>query len=154
MNSPGILGSPGLGAPADPCSRETVLSMLKESRKREVDKEDDRSFTAGQKGKRRYVTTTGCNAFIYNILFFSHLSVSLGIVWLLKTVYNVHLLFVHLGAMTAVGVLTRHLSHCCPMELLHSWCPSECEQCQYKTFFSVIQVLILHLNATLLSFSV
>ncbi|XP_014052596.1 nuclear envelope pore membrane protein POM 121 [Salmo salar] len=59
LNSPGILGSPGLGAPADPCSRETVLSMLKESRKREVDKEDDRSFTAGQKGKRRRHDSSG-----------------------------------------------------------------------------------------------
>nr|XP_046181054.1 nuclear envelope pore membrane protein POM 121 isoform X1 [Oncorhynchus gorbuscha] len=59
LNSPGILGSPDLGAPADPCSRETVLSMLKESRKREVDNEDDRSFTAGQKSKRRRHDSSG-----------------------------------------------------------------------------------------------
>uniref|UniRef100_A0A8C8CJ71 Uncharacterized protein n=1 Tax=Oncorhynchus tshawytscha TaxID=74940 RepID=A0A8C8CJ71_ONCTS len=57
LNSPGVLGSPGLGAPADPCSRETVLSMLKESRKRVV--EDDRSFTAGQKSKRRRHDSSG-----------------------------------------------------------------------------------------------
>ncbi|XP_055798349.1 nuclear envelope pore membrane protein POM 121-like [Salvelinus fontinalis] len=59
LNSLGILGSPGLGAPADPCSRETVLSVLKESRKREVDNEDDRSFTAGQKSKRRRHDSSG-----------------------------------------------------------------------------------------------
>uniref|UniRef100_A0A674B2U3 POM121 transmembrane nucleoporin n=1 Tax=Salmo trutta TaxID=8032 RepID=A0A674B2U3_SALTR len=57
LNSPGVLGSPGLGAPADPCSRETVLSVLKESRKRVV--EDDRSFTAGQKSKRRRHDSSG-----------------------------------------------------------------------------------------------
>uniref|UniRef100_A0A667ZN62 POM121 transmembrane nucleoporin n=1 Tax=Myripristis murdjan TaxID=586833 RepID=A0A667ZN62_9TELE len=43
---------PGPKAPADPCSRETVLSVLKESRKREVG-EDEGSFTAEQKSKRR-----------------------------------------------------------------------------------------------------
>uniref|UniRef100_A0A4W5M3Y7 POM121 transmembrane nucleoporin n=1 Tax=Hucho hucho TaxID=62062 RepID=A0A4W5M3Y7_9TELE len=59
LNSPGVLGSPGLGAPADPCSRETVLSVLKESRKREVDNEDDRSFTVGQKNKRRRHDSSG-----------------------------------------------------------------------------------------------
>ncbi|XP_055731055.1 nuclear envelope pore membrane protein POM 121-like isoform X2 [Salvelinus fontinalis] len=57
LNSPGVLGSPGLGAPVDPCSRETVLSVLKESRKRVV--EDDRSFTAGQKSKRRRHDSSG-----------------------------------------------------------------------------------------------
>ncbi|CDQ65987.1 unnamed protein product [Oncorhynchus mykiss] len=57
LNSPGVLGSPGLGAPADPCSKETVLSVLKESRKRVV--EDDRSFTAGQKSKRRRHDSSG-----------------------------------------------------------------------------------------------
>ncbi|XP_076017379.1 nuclear envelope pore membrane protein POM 121 [Genypterus blacodes] len=39
-------------APADPCSRESVLKVLKESRKREVE-DEDRSFTAEQKNKRR-----------------------------------------------------------------------------------------------------
>ncbi|XP_038832499.1 nuclear envelope pore membrane protein POM 121-like isoform X2 [Salvelinus namaycush] len=57
LNSPGVLGSPGLGAPVDPCSRETVLSVLKESRKRVV--EDDRSFTAWQKSKRRRHDSSG-----------------------------------------------------------------------------------------------
>ncbi|CAB1352399.1 unnamed protein product [Coregonus sp. 'balchen'] len=63
LNSPGVLGSPGLAAPADPCSRETVLSVLKESRKREVDDEDDRSFTAGQKSKRSTLKR-GLNAMV------------------------------------------------------------------------------------------
>ncbi|XP_022618012.1 nuclear envelope pore membrane protein POM 121-like [Seriola dumerili] len=39
-------------APADPCSRESVLRVLKESRKREVE-DEDRSFTTEQKSKRR-----------------------------------------------------------------------------------------------------
>ncbi|CAI5642830.1 nuclear envelope pore membrane protein POM 121 [Oreochromis niloticus] len=39
-------------APADPCSRESVLKVLKESRKREVE-DEDRSFTTEQKSKRR-----------------------------------------------------------------------------------------------------
>ncbi|XP_030601885.1 nuclear envelope pore membrane protein POM 121 isoform X2 [Archocentrus centrarchus] len=39
-------------APADPCSRESVLRVLKESRKREVE-DEDRSFTSEQKSKRR-----------------------------------------------------------------------------------------------------
>ncbi|XP_037604473.1 nuclear envelope pore membrane protein POM 121 [Sebastes umbrosus] len=39
-------------APVDPCSRESVLKVLKESRKREVE-EEDRSFTTEQKSKRR-----------------------------------------------------------------------------------------------------
>ncbi|XP_068187885.1 nuclear envelope pore membrane protein POM 121 [Antennarius striatus] len=39
-------------APADPCSRESVLKVLKESRKREVE-EEDRSFTTEQRSKRR-----------------------------------------------------------------------------------------------------
>lgn len=40
----------------EPCSRESVLSVLRESRKREVDKEDKRENTEGQYGKRRYIT--------------------------------------------------------------------------------------------------
>ncbi|XP_047185322.1 nuclear envelope pore membrane protein POM 121 isoform X2 [Scophthalmus maximus] len=39
-------------APADPCSRESVLRVLKESRKREVE-DEDRSFITEQKSKRR-----------------------------------------------------------------------------------------------------
>ncbi|KAM6983589.1 nuclear envelope pore membrane protein POM 121 isoform 2-T2 [Tautogolabrus adspersus] len=37
---------------ADPCSRESVLKVLKESRKRDVE-DEDRSFTTEQKSKRR-----------------------------------------------------------------------------------------------------
>ncbi|XP_028450602.1 nuclear envelope pore membrane protein POM 121 isoform X1 [Perca flavescens] len=73
-NSPGVLSpvtvkiarpdhhsSPGLDhlscaglprAPVDPCSRESVLKVLKESRKREVE-DEDRSFASEQKRKRR-----------------------------------------------------------------------------------------------------
>ncbi|XP_019728987.1 nuclear envelope pore membrane protein POM 121 [Hippocampus comes] len=39
-------------APMDPCSRESVLKVLKDSRKREVD-DADRSFNAEQRSKRR-----------------------------------------------------------------------------------------------------
>ncbi|XP_060942133.1 nuclear envelope pore membrane protein POM 121 [Limanda limanda] len=39
-------------AAADPCSRESVLKVLKESRKREVE-DEDKSFTIEQKSKRR-----------------------------------------------------------------------------------------------------
>ncbi|KAL0994497.1 hypothetical protein UPYG_G00123030 [Umbra pygmaea] len=56
--APVAIGSPGLAAAADPCSRETVLSMLKESRKRDVDA-DDRSFNSGQKSKRRRHESSG-----------------------------------------------------------------------------------------------
>ncbi|KAM3838243.1 nuclear envelope pore membrane protein POM 121, partial [Diretmus argenteus] len=42
----------GPGPSADPCSRETVLKVLKESRKREVE-DEERTFTAEQKSKRR-----------------------------------------------------------------------------------------------------
>uniref|UniRef100_UPI0037E84E0D nuclear envelope pore membrane protein POM 121 n=1 Tax=Semicossyphus pulcher TaxID=241346 RepID=UPI0037E84E0D len=38
--------------PADPCSRESVLKVLKESRKRDVE-DEDRSFSAEQRSKRR-----------------------------------------------------------------------------------------------------
>ncbi|KAI7793734.1 putative nuclear envelope pore membrane protein POM 121, partial [Triplophysa rosa] len=51
LNSPVVVTSPGIGAQADPCSRETVLSVLRESRKREVDEED--KCASGQKSKRR-----------------------------------------------------------------------------------------------------
>ena len=42
-------------APEDPCSRESVLKVLKESRKREVE-DEDRSYATEQKSKRRYQT--------------------------------------------------------------------------------------------------
>lgn len=54
LNSPGAATSPGIGAQTDPCSREAVLSVLRESRKREVD-EEEKSASSGQKSKRRYV---------------------------------------------------------------------------------------------------
>ncbi|CAJ1063411.1 nuclear envelope pore membrane protein POM 121 [Xyrichtys novacula] len=38
--------------PADPCSRESVLKVLKESRKRDVE-DEERSFTSEQRSKRR-----------------------------------------------------------------------------------------------------
>jgi len=40
-------------APVDPCSRESVLKVLKNSGKREVE-DEDKSFTAEQESKRRY----------------------------------------------------------------------------------------------------
>ncbi|XP_016132977.1 nuclear envelope pore membrane protein POM 121 [Sinocyclocheilus grahami] len=58
LNSPGAVRSPGIGAQTDPCSREAVLSVLRESRKREVD-EEDRSASSGQKSKRRRHDSSG-----------------------------------------------------------------------------------------------
>ncbi|XP_043107069.1 nuclear envelope pore membrane protein POM 121 [Puntigrus tetrazona] len=58
LNSPGAVKSPGIGAQTDPCSREAVLSVLRESRKREVD-EEDRSASSGQKSKRRRHDSSG-----------------------------------------------------------------------------------------------
>uniref|UniRef100_A0A8C1VQ02 POM121 transmembrane nucleoporin n=1 Tax=Cyprinus carpio TaxID=7962 RepID=A0A8C1VQ02_CYPCA len=58
LNSPGAVKSPGIGAQADPCSREAVLSVLRESRKREVD-EEDKSASSGQKSKRRRHDSSG-----------------------------------------------------------------------------------------------
>lgn len=58
LNSTGAVASPEFEARADPCSRETVLSVLRASRKRDVDDDDDdddeRAHEAGQKSKRRY----------------------------------------------------------------------------------------------------
>uniref|UniRef100_A0A3Q3X2T0 Uncharacterized protein n=1 Tax=Mola mola TaxID=94237 RepID=A0A3Q3X2T0_MOLML len=53
-NSPAVLSpvTVKIAAPADPCSRESVLKVLKESRKREV-QDEDRSFTTEQRSKRR-----------------------------------------------------------------------------------------------------
>lgn len=39
-------------SPVDPCSRESVLKVLKETRKRNVE-DEDRSFTTEQRNKRR-----------------------------------------------------------------------------------------------------
>ncbi|KAM7397517.1 hypothetical protein PAMA_005697 [Pampus argenteus] len=50
LGHPSCAGLPK--APADPCSKESVLKALKESRKREVE-DEDRSFMAEQKSKRR-----------------------------------------------------------------------------------------------------
>ncbi|XP_039532104.1 nuclear envelope pore membrane protein POM 121 isoform X1 [Pimephales promelas] len=52
LTSPGAVTSPGIGAQTDPCSREAVLSVLRESRKREVD-DEEKSASSGQKSKRR-----------------------------------------------------------------------------------------------------
>ncbi|XP_051541897.1 nuclear envelope pore membrane protein POM 121-like [Myxocyprinus asiaticus] len=58
LNSPGAVTSPGIGEQADPCSRETVLSVLRESRKREVN-EEDKNAASGQKSKRRRHDSSG-----------------------------------------------------------------------------------------------
>ncbi|KAL7847389.1 hypothetical protein SRHO_G00223690 [Serrasalmus rhombeus] len=58
LSSPGALASPGFGVQADPCSRETVLNVLRESRKRDADGED-RGHAAGQKSKRRRHDSSG-----------------------------------------------------------------------------------------------
>lgn len=42
-------------APVDPCSRESVLKVLKETRKRDVE-DEDRSFITEQRSKRRYLS--------------------------------------------------------------------------------------------------
>uniref|UniRef100_A0AAY4EJT9 POM121 transmembrane nucleoporin n=1 Tax=Denticeps clupeoides TaxID=299321 RepID=A0AAY4EJT9_9TELE len=47
------LNSPSTTVSPDPCSRESVLSILRENRKREVEEEDERCHAEGQKSKRR-----------------------------------------------------------------------------------------------------
>uniref|UniRef100_H3BI18 POM121 transmembrane nucleoporin n=1 Tax=Latimeria chalumnae TaxID=7897 RepID=H3BI18_LATCH len=49
--SPSV-SSPSANSP-DPCARETVLSALKESRKRGAEEEEERASTSGQENKRR-----------------------------------------------------------------------------------------------------
>ncbi|MGH0157844.1 UNVERIFIED_CONTAM: hypothetical protein FKN15_036157 [Acipenser sinensis] len=44
---------------ADPCSKETVLSALRESRKRVADEEEERCYSAGQEKKRRRHDSSG-----------------------------------------------------------------------------------------------
>ncbi|XP_033905997.3 nuclear envelope pore membrane protein POM 121-like isoform X2 [Acipenser ruthenus] len=44
---------------ADPCSKETVLSALRESRKRVADEEEERCYSAGQDKKRRRHDSSG-----------------------------------------------------------------------------------------------
>lgn len=46
------LSSPSSNAP-DPCAKETVLSALKEKKKRTVEEEEDQIFTDSQENKRR-----------------------------------------------------------------------------------------------------
>lgn len=59
LSSTAAVTSPGFEAQADPCSRETVLSVLRASRKRDDDDDDDeRAHEAGQKSKRRYPLET------------------------------------------------------------------------------------------------
>ncbi|XP_046716788.1 nuclear envelope pore membrane protein POM 121 isoform X1 [Silurus meridionalis] len=53
LNSPGAVTSPGFEVQADPCSRETVLNVLRANRKRDVCDEEERTHEAGQKSKRR-----------------------------------------------------------------------------------------------------
>ncbi|XP_075761134.1 nuclear envelope pore membrane protein POM 121 isoform X3 [Pelodiscus sinensis] len=43
----------------DPCAKETVLSALKDSRKRAVEEEQDQSFPSGQESKRRRHDSSG-----------------------------------------------------------------------------------------------
>ncbi|XP_066551273.1 nuclear envelope pore membrane protein POM 121 isoform X1 [Amia ocellicauda] len=59
VSSPLAPLSPGLGAPSDPCAKETVLNALKESRKRENDEEEERGYSAGQDSKRRRHDSNG-----------------------------------------------------------------------------------------------
>lgn len=54
LSSAAVVTSPGFEAQADPCSRDTVLSVLRASRKRDVD-DDEGAHEAGQKSKRRYL---------------------------------------------------------------------------------------------------
>ncbi|XP_066507773.1 nuclear envelope pore membrane protein POM 121 [Hoplias malabaricus] len=58
LNSPGALTSTGFGVQGDPCSRETVLGMLRESRKRDVD-DADKGHAAGLNSKRRRHDSSG-----------------------------------------------------------------------------------------------
>lgn len=60
LNSAAAVTSPGFEAQADPCSRETVLSVLRGRRKHDVDDDDDdeRVHEARQKSKRRYSLET------------------------------------------------------------------------------------------------
>lgn len=57
LSSTAAVTSPGFESQADPCSRETVLSVLRASRKRDVD-DDERAHETGQKSKRRYLLET------------------------------------------------------------------------------------------------
>ncbi|XP_022537212.2 nuclear envelope pore membrane protein POM 121 [Astyanax mexicanus] len=67
LNSPGALTSPGFGVQADPCSRETVLNVLRESRKRDVD-DEDKSHATGQKSKRRRHDSSGSSQSAFETL--------------------------------------------------------------------------------------
>ncbi|XP_029105938.1 nuclear envelope pore membrane protein POM 121-like isoform X2 [Scleropages formosus] len=66
--SPSSSQSPRLGPPADPCSLEAVLSVLKESRKREVDRVEDRACATSQKSKRSRHESTGSSSSAVELL--------------------------------------------------------------------------------------
>ncbi|XP_053501216.1 nuclear envelope pore membrane protein POM 121 [Ictalurus furcatus] len=72
LNSTGAVASPEFEARADPCSRETVLSVLRASRKRDVDNDDDdddeRAHEAGQKSKRRRNDSSGSSQSVFEPL--------------------------------------------------------------------------------------
>ncbi|KAK3521931.1 hypothetical protein QTP70_020037 [Hemibagrus guttatus] len=68
LNSAGAVTSPGFEARADPCSRETVMSVLRASRKREDDDEDERAHEAGQKSKRRRNDSNGSSQSVFETL--------------------------------------------------------------------------------------
>ncbi|KAF4082109.1 hypothetical protein AMELA_G00147820 [Ameiurus melas] len=71
LNSAGAVTSPEVEARADPCSRETVLSVLRASRKRDVDDDDDddeRAHEAGQKSKRRRNDSSGSSQSVFEPL--------------------------------------------------------------------------------------
>ncbi|XP_069040589.1 nuclear envelope pore membrane protein POM 121 [Lepisosteus oculatus] len=59
LSSPLTALAPGLGASVDPCSKEAVLTALKEGRKREVEEEEGRSCSEGQESKRRRHDSSG-----------------------------------------------------------------------------------------------
>ncbi|KAB5543451.1 hypothetical protein PHYPO_G00079310 [Pangasianodon hypophthalmus] len=71
VTSAGAVTSPGFEARADPCSRETVLSVLRASRKRDVDDDnddDERAHEAGQKSKRRRNDSSGSSQSVFEPL--------------------------------------------------------------------------------------
>ncbi|KAK2823371.1 hypothetical protein Q7C36_019971 [Tachysurus vachellii] len=70
LNSAGAVTSPMFEARADPCSRETVLSVLRASRKRNDDDvdEDERAQEAGQKSKRRRNDSSGSSQVVFEPL--------------------------------------------------------------------------------------
>lgn len=88
LNPTAAITSPGFKAQADPCSRETVLSVLRASRKR--DDYDERAHEAGQKSKRRYTLKTSLviRAGIINSFSLAKSYKVLSIFLLLMQIYN------------------------------------------------------------------